>query len=137
MSAENKAFIRRYIDEVWNRRNLNIIDEVFAPNAVLYAPPSSYHGPEGVRQYIELFCVAFPDIQVTAEDVFAEGEKVALRWSAQGTHRGEMMGIAPTGKQVTMTGQAIYRITGGKIEEAWSHGDALGMLQQFGVTPHQ
>jgi predicted ester cyclase len=90
-----------------------------------------------VRQYIELFCVAFPDIQVTAEDVFAEGEKVALRWSAQGTHRGEMMGIAPTGKQVTMTGQAIYRITGGKIEEAWSHGDALGMLQQFGVTPHQ
>jgi steroid delta-isomerase-like uncharacterized protein len=137
MSAENKAFIRQYIEEVWNQRKPHLIDEVYASNVVFYAPPSVFHGPEEVRQYVELFFSAFPDIRATTEDVFAEGDKVAVLWSAQGTHKGEMLGVAPTGKTVTLTGQMIYRIAGGKIVEAWSHGDVLGMLQQFGVMPSQ
>jgi predicted ester cyclase len=137
MSAENKAIIRRLIDEVWNQRKLDVLDEIFAPNAVIYDPsvPGLSRGPEGAKQYVRLFCAAFPDTQVTADDIFAEGDKVALRWSSRGTHKGELMGIAPTGKQVTVTGQAIYRLANGKIEEDWIQGDVLGVLQQLGVVP--
>jgi ketosteroid isomerase-like protein len=137
MSAENKAIIRRVVDEVWNQRKLDVLDEICAPNFALYDPsvPGLSRGPEGAKQYVGLFCAAFPDIRVTADDLFAEGDKVALRWSATGTHQGELMGIAPTGKQVTVTGHAIYRIANGKIEEDWITGDTLGVLQQLGVIP--
>src|SRR2546428_2750648 len=103
-AAENKAIIRRLIDEVWNQRKLNVVDEICAPNFVLDDPtmPDLSPGLEGGKQYLSVFLAAFPDIQVTTDDVFAEGDKVALRWSARGTHKGELMGIAPTGKQVTV-----------------------------------
>jgi predicted SnoaL-like aldol condensation-catalyzing enzyme len=137
MSAENKAIIRRLVDEAWNQHKLNVLDEICAPNFIIYDPsvPGLSRGPEGAKQYIGLFSAAFPDIQITADDIFAEGDKVALRWSARGTHKGELMGVAPTGKQVTVTGQAIYRIANGKIEEDWITGDTLGVLQQLGVIP--
>lgn len=137
MSAENKAIIRRLMDEVWNQRKLNVLDEICAPNFIIYDPsvPDLSRGPAGAKQYIGLFCAAFPDIQITVDDLFAEGDKVALRWSARGTHTGELMGIAPTGRPVAVTGHAIYRIAKGQIEEDWITGDTLGVLQQLGVIP--
>jgi len=137
MSDENKAIIYRLIDEVWNQRKLDILDELVAPDAVIHSPtvPDLSRGPEGAKQYVRLFLAAFPDLQVTTDDIVAEGDKVALRWSAHGTHEGRLMGIEPTGKAMTITGQAIYQIGAGKIKEDWINADALGMLQQLGVVP--
>ncbi|MGH2397169.1 MAG: ester cyclase [bacterium] len=94
MSNENKALIHRLIDEVWNQRKLDILDELVAPDAVIH---DLSRGPEGAKEYVRLFWAAFPDFQVTTDDMVAEGDKVALRWSAHGTHQGRLMGIEPTG----------------------------------------
>ena len=137
MSDENKAIIYRLIDEVWNQRKLDILDEIVAPDAVIHSTtvPDLSRGPEGAKQYVRLFWAAFPDLQVTTDDIVAEGDKVALRWSAHGTHEGRLMGIEPTGKPMTITGQAIYQIGAGKIKEDWINADALGMLRQLGIVP--
>ena len=82
-----------------------------------------------------MFLSAFPDTQMTVEDELADGDKVATRWTATGTHTGELMGIPPTGKQVTVTGMDINRLVGGKIVEHWGEFDQMGMMQQLGVVP--
>ena len=90
---------------------------------------------EGYKQFFAMTHSAFPDFHSTLEDMFAEGDKVVQRFTARGTHKGEFMGIPPTGKQVTITGIAIHRITGGKIVEDWVNMDMLGMMVQLGVVP--
>ena len=137
MSTENKAIICRLIDKVWNQRKLDVLDEIIAPDAFIHSPtvPNLSRGPEGAKQYVQMFWAAFPDLWVTTDDLVAEGDKVALRWSASGTHKGKLMGIEPTGKPMTITGQAIYTIVRGKITEDWINADSLGMLQQLGVVP--
>ncbi|MFH0343814.1 MAG: ester cyclase [Chromatiales bacterium] len=137
MSNENKAIIYRLIDAVWNQRRLDILDEIIAPDALIHSNtiPDLSRGPEGAKQYVRLFCAAFPDLQVRADDMVAEGEKVALRWSAYGTHKGKLLSIEPTGKSMRITGQAIYSIVAGKIEEDWISADTFGMLQQLGIVP--
>jgi len=124
-------------DELFNRGNLDVVDELFAPDFVYHDPAShqDWHGPERVKEYATALRAAFPDLQQTIEDQVAEGEQVAYRWTARGTHRGELLGIAPTGKQVEFGGIAIMRIVGGTITEIWEHYDALGLLQQLGVIP--
>ena len=92
-------------------------------------------GREGHKQLIAAFRAAFPDLRVAVEDLLEEGDRVALRWRAEGTHRGELMGIAPTGRRVTLTGIEILRIAGGKIAEYWQSWDRLGMYQQLGAVP--
>lgn len=92
-------------------------------------------GPESARQLAAAFRSAFPDLHTTFDDAVAEGDKVAYRWTASGTHEGELMGIPPTGNRMTITGTAIARISGGKIEEGWQNFDALGRMQQLGVIP--
>ena len=133
MSEANKDFVHHWLEEVWDKGNLAAIDDFVAPEYVLHDEPthSLIRGPEGIRQLISSVRSGLPDINVTAEDILADGDKVAYRWSARSTHRGELMGIPPTGKQVTMTGTDIYRIQDGKIVEAWSSRDALGLLQQL------
>lgn len=137
MSSENKAIAVRLLDQIWIHRNLDVLDELFAANAAIHDPSISdlARGPEGARQYVEIFFAAFPDATATADDVIAEGDKVAVRWSMQGTHKGQLMGIPPTGKEVNITGQAIYKIVDGKIVEEWVNGDVLGVLQQIGAFP--
>ena len=88
-----------------------------------------------VKEGIGAACTAFPDIRVRIEDLFAADDKVVVRWSSHGTHRGELQGIPPTHRPVTMTGIAIYRLAGGKIVEEWMNTDMLGMLRQLGVIP--
>ena len=121
MSEENKALVRRWFDEVLTRGNLQQVDELFAPNYILHGPSISQevHGREGIRQYVATYRAAFPDTHFTVEDQIAEQDMVVTRWTARGTHRGEFLGITPTGSWTTITGIEFDRIIDGMIDEAW------------------
>src|SRR2546427_8424369 len=133
MSAENKAIIRRMFEEVWNGRNPALLDDIFAPNSVHHdaVNPDVGTGPKGQRSLYERYTSAFPDSHFTLDEVIAEGDLTVARWTVRGTHRGELTGIAPTGKQITVGGVSIARISRGKIVESWSNWDALGLMQQI------
>ncbi len=137
MSEENKALVRRAFEEIWNQGNLDAVGEFCADDYVLHDPmvPEEVRGPEGFRSYVATFRNAFPDLEFTIEDELAEGDRVATRYSARGTHRGELMGVAPSGNRIAVTGIVISRISGGKFTEAWVSGDDLGLMQQIGVVP--
>jgi predicted ester cyclase len=137
MSEKNKAVIRRLIDEVWNRRAFDVADELFAPEATIVENglPLPQAGPAGVKAGIGALCAAFPDVRIEIEDLIAAEDRVVLRWSSRGTHRGEMQGIAPTNREVVANGIAIYRFAGGKVVEEWMNTDYLGILKQLGVIP--
>jgi len=137
MLEENKALVQRFVEEAFNKGNLDVADEVYAPRFFSHDPstPEEERGPEDVKQFVNMYRSAFPDGRTIVEDLVAEGDKVAYRWTYRGTHQGELLGIAPTGKEVTITGITIDRISGDKIEEEWNNFDQLGMLQQLGVAP--
>ena len=138
MSEENKALARRFMDEVYNKGNVDFIDEIVASTYVVYDPnnPGGISGGvEGAKQFVEMYRSAFPDLQITVEDLIAEGEKVVTRWTARGTHRGQLTGIPPSGNRVEVTGISIDRIEGGNFVESWSNLDTLGMMQQIGAVP--
>ena len=137
MSAKNIAVVRRLVDEVWNQRAFDVLDDLFAADALIYESgvPRATRGPTCAKADIGAACAAFPDTRINIDDMFAADDKVVLRWSAHGTHRGEMQGIPPTNRPMTMTGIAIYRFAGGKIVEEWMENDTLGMLRQLGVIP--
>jgi steroid delta-isomerase-like uncharacterized protein len=136
MSAENKALIRRVYEEAWNKGNLAILDEVVSPDYVDHSlPPGLPPGKEGIKQLIAMYQAAFPDTVMTVEDQIAEGDKVVTRWSARGTHKGELMGVPPTGKVVTVSGIDISRVADGMEVEHWAEFDLMGMMQQLGVVP--
>ena len=136
MSTEaNKALVRRFYEDVFNQRNVALVDELCTTQHVFHNPPITLHSKEEFKQFLSLYITAFPDARFTIEDQIAEGDRVTSRYTFRGTHQGDLMGIAPTGKQVTVTGMIINRIAGGKSEEGWLNFDALGMLQQLGVIP--
>ena len=132
MSDDAKAVFNRYAEELWNKRNEAAIDELIAPDFVgrLGGGPDIL-GVEGYKQFFTAVFAAFPDCRATVEQMLAEGDRVAAHWSFQGTHQGEYAGIAATGKNVTSTTTAIYRIANGKIAEIWGDSDNLGLLQQL------
>jgi predicted ester cyclase len=134
-TEENKAKVRRNIEEAFNKGNLAVADEIIAANYVLHAPGQEFKGPEGFKQYGTMMRTGFPDFHMTIEDMVADGDNVACRFTVRGTHKGDLMGIAPTGKQVTITGIVISRFAGGKEVEAWASPDMLAMMQQLGVVP--
>ena len=135
-TEENKAIARRWNEGVWNKGNLAAIDELFATDFVFnYPPPGATPDREGYKQFVTRNFATWADIRCTIEDMVAERDKVAVRWTWSGTHTGELMGIAPTGKQVTMTGISIMHIVGGKIAKEWTEMDILGVLQQLGAFP--
>src|SRR3990172_10163106 len=133
---ENKVIVRRLMEEVWNKENLAITDELFATSFVSYLPGSPDPlNREGYKQVLTMFRTAFPDMRLTIEDQVSEGDKVVTRWTVRGTHRGDFQGIPPTQKQVTVTGMTIDCIVLGKIVENRIEFDQLGMMQQLGVVP--
>jgi steroid delta-isomerase-like uncharacterized protein len=133
---ENKALFRRFIEEIINQGNLAIVDELFGSDYIYHAPGSpEFRGPEGVNQFVMMYRSAFPDLHLTVEDLIAEGDKVVTRWTMRGTHRGELMGIPATGKQVSVPGIVISRFANGKIVEEWENFDTLGLMQQLGLVP--
>ena len=137
MSEQNKAIVRRLFEELWNKGNLSVADQLFSPNYAHHDPstPDVGRGPESEKKRATLYRTAFPDLQLTIEDIIAEGETVMARWSCRGTHKGDLSGIAPTGKQVTISGVTIARLTNGKLAEGYVNWDALGLMQQLGVAP--
>lgn len=137
MSIEaNKSAVRRYMDQGVNKANVNIADELFAPNFAFHFPGVPVPMDRaGWAQLTTVFKKGFPDQQTSTDDLLAEGDRVAARFTFRGTQQGEFQGIPPTGKSVTMTGMAVWRLVDGKIAEHWVETDALGMLQQLGVVP--
>jgi steroid delta-isomerase-like uncharacterized protein len=133
----NKAIVQRMIDEVMNQQNLAVIDELFASDYLMHDPawPMEVKGPEGFKQWAgAMFEPYFSDSHIAAEDIFAEGDKVVVRWTWSGTHTGEFMGIPPTGRPIAITGTSIHRFADGKFVESWVSYNSLGMIQQL-TTP--
>jgi steroid delta-isomerase-like uncharacterized protein len=138
MSAEeNKAIARRHFEELWQKGDVSVADEIYAADAVGHDPMNPAHAdyPESERQAIVRDNTAFPNPQVTIEDQIAEGDKVVTRWTFRATHSGDFMGMPPSGKRLDVTGVHIHRIAGGKIVEIWAHPDSLGFMQQLGAIP--
>jgi steroid delta-isomerase-like uncharacterized protein len=136
MSEENKALARRAWEAV---ENPDLVDEVYAPDVVWHEPDGEViRGTEEAKQFISTYKTAFPDLNISVEDVIAEGDKVVTRVTLRGTHQGETEQFgAPTGRQLEGTGVTISRIEGGKIVEDWDSYDNLSTLQQLGLPPEQ
>jgi steroid delta-isomerase-like uncharacterized protein len=135
MSEQNKTLVRRLVEEVYNQGNLAVADELAVSDLIVHQTTQEIRGREGAKQYVAALRAAFPDLHMTIEDQIAEGDRVVIRWTARGTHNGELQGILPTGKKVRLAGTDIERIVDGKLVECWSHVDELGMMQQLGAIP--
>jgi len=138
MSAkEHKALVKQYAEQVWTQGRIEVADKYVGSDYLRHDPgiPFEVRGPEGIKQLVPMYRAAFPDIHFTADDIIAENDKVVVRWDVRGTHRGELMGIAPTGREVRITAIEIFRLSDGKIAEQWVLVDNLGMLQQLGAFP--
>ena len=138
MSTEqNKALFRQLIEEFFNRGNMSRADEFLAPDFVEREelPPGIPRDREGVKQLTTMLRSAFPDFKATIDDIVAEGDKVVVRSTWSGTHKGEFMGIPPTGKSVSFGVIDIIRIAGGKCVEHWGQMDSMGLMQQLGAIP--
>jgi steroid delta-isomerase-like uncharacterized protein len=135
-SEQNKQIVRRAFEEPW-KGNLDVVDELVASDYIGHDPanPEPLRGPEGVKEFISTYMTAFPDARITVEQQLVEGNSVATRWTGRGTHEGELMGIEPTGKQVTVSGLTISRLENGKIVEEYQNWDTFGMMQQLGAVP--
>ena len=138
MSTEqNKAFVRQMVEEVFNQCNVNKADEFMAPNFVEREelPPGIPRDREGVKQLTTMLRSAFPDFKATIDDIVAEGDKVVIRQTWSGSHKGEFMGIPPTGRSVSFGVIDIIRIADGKFVEHWGQMDSMSLMQQPGVIP--
>jgi steroid delta-isomerase-like uncharacterized protein len=137
MSAQNKTVVRRLFDELWNKGNMLVADEIIAPTYLHHddSTPDLGKGPESEKKRVNLYRTAFHDLRLSIEDLLAEGETVVARWSCRGVHKGELNDIAPTGKQFAITGVTIARFSNGKIVEGFVNWDALGLMRQLGVVP--
>lgn len=133
---ENKSSQRRVWEEVFNKGNLAVVDELFAPSYSFRSPLGiEAKGPESFKQMVAMMRAALPDIHVTVDDILGEGDKVVTRFTITGTFKGEMMGIAPTGKKGTFSGILITQWEGGKEVAAWESLDTLAFYQQLGIKP--
>ena len=135
MSAEaNRALIQRFYDEGWNENKLDVYDELVTEDFLDHqALPGLEPGREGFKMLNVMFRSAFPDVWVTVDEIVAEDDKVACRWTSTGTHKGDLFGIPPTGKSAEWTEMGILRIADGKIVESWYDVDMAGLMQQLGV----
>ena len=135
MTKENKALAVRWLNELWSEGDYDVADEIFASDYVRHDASTPVSGPDGYKNFIMMFRAAFPDLKFTCEDMVAEDDKVLVRWTARGTHQGELHGIAPTGRVGEINGMDLLRIVGGRIVESWPCFDALGLLRQLGAIP--
>jgi steroid delta-isomerase-like uncharacterized protein len=134
--VRNKALMRRFYEELWSKGNLEAIPELVAKDFVDHqAPVGQPSGREELAGLVVMWRTGFPDMQETVEDLISEGDKVVGRFLMRGTHRGEFMGVAPTGRSVTMSGIDVVRVADGKISEFWYAEQMLGLMQQLGAAP--
>ena len=133
----NKAILRRWIEEGWNKGNLAVADEVYTANVVQHDSnsPMPVTSAEALKAYVGAYLTAFPDLNLTIDDLIAEGDKILWRFTSHGTHTGPLGPIQPTGKLGSITGMALFRFVNGKIAEVWVNIDLFGLMQQLGVIP--
>ena len=137
MSADSKAIVRCLYEEVWNKRRLELVDEIISPSHALHDPniSGSAIGPEAYKRQVTRFITAFPDLRFTIEDIVGEKEKLAVAWTISGTHKGDFMGVPATNKKVSVDGITINHIVDAKIMDSYVSWDAWGMMQQLGAVP--
>jgi predicted ester cyclase len=135
MSAANKQIVRRAVEEPWG--NPNVLDQLLSSDYVGYDPalPEPVRGIESAKDNVNQYRSAFEGAQITVKEQIAEGDLVATRWEGRGRHTREIMGIAPSGKDVVVSGLTLSRLANEKIVEEWTNWDTLGMLQQIGAVP--
>lgn len=134
MSERNKALTRRFYDEVFGKKNLNVIDELCAPGIVDHNPaPGQPPGREGMKETMHEYLTAFPDLAVTVHEVVAEGDIVVVRMTGEATHTGTLLNAAPTGKRVRFRALDMVRIRDGQATEVWHEGNDVEVLMQVGV----
>jgi steroid delta-isomerase-like uncharacterized protein len=131
----NRALVRRFYEEVWAKGNLDVADELFADDYVRHdlraGDPTP--GPEGQKEIAAAFRTAFPDLTWEIDFLLADGDFVAGRWTATGTHLGPWAGVEPTGRPMSFSGINVFRFSGGRVVEIWNHRDDLGLRQQLGA----
>jgi len=133
MATDLKELSRRIFEEVWNNQNPSAADELIASHFIEHDPQSSVQGLEGYKQFVRYYLTAFPDSHFTVEDEISEGQMVVTRWTVTGTHTGNLGAIPATGRRVSVTGISCGRVENGKMVEAWTNWDTLGMMQQLGI----
>jgi steroid delta-isomerase-like uncharacterized protein len=135
IGEENKALVRLFDEEFWNKGNLAAADELMAANAMIVLSGREYVSLNDFKAFAASLREAFPDWHATTDELVAEGARVAERWTGRGTHQGEFQGIAPTGRQVIVPGTVFYRLASGKITEFRGHFDGVALLQQLDAIP--
>jgi steroid delta-isomerase-like uncharacterized protein len=131
---------RRLLERSFNEGNFELIDQLVASDAINHDPATpaqmrDLRGPEVLKRTVSMYRTAFPDVRITVDDAIAADDKVVLRWHSEGTHRGELAGLAPTGARGSVTGMSIDRWKDGKVVEAWVEWDNLGLARQLGAAP--
>ena len=136
MSDQNKAVVRRIIDEHWNLKNAALVPELFAANLSLETPDGVLTGLAGAGQLLQAYATAFPDFRLLIDDLLADGDQVILRWTFTGTHQGPLADIAASGRAVNLPrGIAIFHLDAGKVDQGYMAWDKYGLLQQVGALP--
>jgi steroid delta-isomerase-like uncharacterized protein len=134
MSAQNKALVRRWFEQVWNKGRAETIDELLSDRSIVRGLGADLRGPSAFKEFHAAYRDAFPDIGVQIEHMISDDDLVAVHWSATATHSGGGLGVAATGKPVKFSGMAFIRVEGNKLVEGWNSFDQLGMLQQIGAV---
>jgi steroid delta-isomerase-like uncharacterized protein len=129
---ENLELVERFVAEVINGGNMRLLSALVAPEQVTHDPTGDLYGPEGLRIDIAGYRAAFPDLEMTTDDLVADGDRIARRFTIRGTHRGAFMGVPPSGRQVEVGGIAIHRVAQGRLVETWLSYDCLSLLKQLG-----
>lgn len=135
MFEKNKQLTRRIIEQVWNRKNPALINEVYASNCVVHTPDGELKGTVGLREFYDRYLTAFPDCRIKLDHLIAEDDKVMTVYTFTGTHKGRLWDISPSGKQVTVKGMSICQIVDGKVVEERNLWDTLSLMEQLGAVP--
>ncbi len=135
-TEENKAIVRRATEEFYNQGHVERAAHFYAATYVHHDPAAPHvRDRDGLKETVRAFRAGCPDLHVTIDDLMAEGDKVTKRWTIHATHTGDLSGIPPTGKRITLSGLELFRLANGKIAECWNAYDNLSLLQQLGVIP--
>ena len=135
MAEDNKSIARRVFNDIISGGNLALADAIYASNYVYHGPGGlELRGPEGFKQLLGMYLTAFPDVRMTIDDMIGEGDQVVVRWTARGTHLGNLDKIAPTGRPLSLTGIIVMRFADGKVVEEFENFDEVAMFRQIGVT---
>jgi steroid delta-isomerase-like uncharacterized protein len=134
MSEQNKTLARRWFEDLFSQGDLDVAEEILSAGFLDHLPREEERGIEELKHYVSIYRSAFPDIEDTVEEIVAEADKVVVRWRSRGTHLGEFMGVAPTGRDVTFTGMRLFRIAENKIAESWVNIDERGLQEQLGAV---